>query len=242
MRTVAIVQARMGSIRLPGKVLKDVCGETVLARVINRLKRCQALDEICVATSVRPQEFPIVRACKGLGVKAFRGDESDVLDRFYNAALALQADVVIRITADCPLIDPVLVDDVIRVFNEQQPDYVSNALVRRYPRGLDSEAIAFLALERAWREAREPHQRAHVTPYLYEHREAFNVVPVVGAEDHGSLRWTLDREEDLAFIRAVYGHLKNEAFGWQDVVNLCKQFPELQQLNAGVLQKDLCEC
>src|SRR5277367_2863697 len=149
MNVVAIVQARMGSTRLPGKVLIDLGGETVLARVIARLRRAELVKEIVVATTDSAADDAIVGECRRLDVPTFRGSESDVLDRYYWAARGCPASVVVRITSDCPLIDPQLVDETIRVFQQQQADYASNTFSRTYPRGLDAEAFTTAALEQA---------------------------------------------------------------------------------------------
>ncbi len=141
----------MGSTRLPGKVMLDLGGVTVLARVVERLRRAHLVGELVIATTTDPADDVIVRECESLGVQTFRGAEKDVLDRYYQAALHFNAEAVVRITSDCPLIDPEITDNVIRVFLDQRPDYASNALQRTYPRGLDTEAIAFEALERTWR-------------------------------------------------------------------------------------------
>src|SRR5215813_10564723 len=169
----AIIQARMGSTRLPGKVLMDIGGRTALARVVARVSRASLVSDVIVATSDLPNDERIVEECNRLGVSCFRGSESDVLDRYYRAAQEFEADVVVRITSDCPVIDPQLVDDAIRVFQLHEADYASNVIPRTYPRGLDTEVFATQAMAWAWLEAREPYQREHVTPYLYEHPEIF---------------------------------------------------------------------
>src|SRR5262249_12160461 len=172
MRTVAIVQARMGSSRLPGKVLQDLGGEPMLARVLSRLGRSRTLDEVVVATTTEPADDILERFCQERGRPCFRGSEHDVLDRYYKAATAERAAVVVRITSDCPLIEPAIVDRVVAEFQERQPgiDYASNVLPRRtYPRGLDTEVMSFAALDRAWHEDHVPASREHVTPYIYRH-------------------------------------------------------------------------
>jgi len=243
MRTVAIIQARMSSTRLPHKVLKELCGESVLARVVRRVQRCRTLDDVWVATSLNGADDAVVAEAERLGITVFRGNENDVLDRYYQAARESRADVIVRITSDCPLLDPEVSDEVVRAFMEQKPDYASNALVRSYPRGLDTEVIASFALERAWQEAGALHQRAHVTPYLYENPDQFKLLPVTYQENHSAHRWTLDTEADLVFIRAVYQALrKREGFTWRDVLELVQERPELEEINRRVRQKALVEC
>jgi len=240
LKTVAIIQARMGSTRLPGKVIMDLGGDTVLARVVRRLCRAKFVDEIVIATTSSDADDAIVRECERLGVPWFRGSEDDVLDRYYQAAQTYAAGAVVRITSDCPLIDPELVDGTIRVFQEQHCDYASNLFPRTYPRGLDTEVFTVAALERDWREARAPYQREHVTPFLYEHPELFRLVSLRGQIDYSQYRWTLDTAEDLQLLRAIYARFSNQDnFGWREAVALMEREPELAELNSRVLQKSL---
>lgn len=240
MKIVAIIQARMGSTRLQGKVLKDLEGETVLARVVQRLRRTTLINEILVATTDLRADDSIVSECRKQSVPVSRGDQNDVLDRYLRAAQLIKADVVVRITSDCPLIDPEVTDKTIATFVEKRPDYASNALKRTYPRGLDTEVISFNALDRAWRQAQKKYEREHVTPYIYEHPEEFKVLSVAGDLDYSAHRWTLDTPEDLEFVRAVYSRMDHEApFSWRDVLALLDRDPELTELNRSVMQKTL---
>ena len=185
MKTVAIIQARMGSTRLPGKVLLDLAGEPMLARVVHRVQRAASLQEVIVATTVQPADDAITQLCAGRGWPCARGSQDDVLDRYYQAATASQADVVVRITSDCPLIEPDVIDQVVGALLAGQPevDYASNVQPpRTFPRGLDVEVIRFDALERAWREDVDPAWREHVTPYLYRHPERFRIHGVFNAD------------------------------------------------------------
>lgn len=242
MTTLAIIQARMGSSRLPGKVLMDLGGGTVLARVVRRLERSQQISRVVVATTSAPVDQAIVSECERLQVPCFRGSEDDVLDRYYQAARLYPAGAVARITSDCPLIDPQLVDETIRVFRDEQADYASNVFPRTYPRGLDTEVFTCAALERAWREAREPYQREHVSPYLYQHPERFRLASVSGDVDHSHYRWTVDTPGDLELLRTIYSRFDNcDDFHWQDVIALMEREPELAELNSQVLQKSLRE-
>jgi spore coat polysaccharide biosynthesis protein SpsF len=239
-KTIAIIQARMGGTRLPHKVLMDLGGETVLARVIRRLSRSRMVSEIIVAATDCSRDDAIVLECQRLGVLCFRGSEHDVLDRYYQAARATVAEHVVRITSDCPLIDAELVDDTVRVFVEQQADYASNVFPRTYPRGLDAEVFTVAALDRAWRQAREPYQREHVTPYFYEHPEIFRLAFIKSNFDSSAYRWTLDTAEDLELLRNIYARFGNQDnFGWREVVMLMKREPELAELNAHVTQRSL---
>lgn len=240
MRIVAIIQARMGSTRLPGKVLKDLAGETVLARVVNRTQRAKLLHDVVVATTDKPADDRIVQECARLEIACFCGDEADVLDRYYRAAQRFAADVIVRITSDCPLIDPEITDKTIAAFLESRPDYASNTLVRTYPRGLDTEVISFGALGRAWREARKPHEREHVTPYIYQHPAEFKLLSVTEDADYSGHRWTVDAPEDLEFVRAICARFKDyPSFLWRDVLDLLDREPEVMELNRSVPQKRL---
>jgi len=239
MRVVAIIQARMGSTRLPGKVLMDIGGQTMLARVVWRARKAKLLDEVVVATTNKSPDAAIVSECTKLGVPFFRGDEKDVLDRYYQAALAYKAEGVVRITSDCPLIDPEIIDDVVRTFLKAKPDYVSNTL---YPRGLDIEVMTMASLERAWRESSKSFHRVHVTPYIYQDPDLFRVLSIKADEDYTGYRWTVDTMEDLTLVRTIYQRLHNQdTFGWHDVLKVLTQEPKLMDLNRHVCQKALEE-
>lgn len=240
MKIVATVQARMGSTRLPGKVLMDLGGESVLARVVGRLRRAKLVDKIVIATTDTAEDDAIIAECGKLGVAWFRGSEGDVLDRYYQTALAFDAGAVVRITSDCPLIDPDLVDETIKQFQDRSTDYASNAIERTHPRGLDVEVFTIAVLKSAWQNAKQPYEREHVTPYLYEHPELFRLESVVGTPDYSQHRWTLDTAEDLQLLRAIYDRFDNhDDFTWQDVIALMEHEPQLANLNCNVRQKSL---
>ena len=242
MKVVAIVQARMGSTRLPGKVLMDLSGETMLARVVNRLRRAKLINEVLVATTDQRADDAIVSECRKISVQLARGDQNDVLDRYFRAAQLSKAEVVVRITSDCPLIDPEITEKTIAAFLDRPPDYAANVLVRTYPRGLDTEVMSFVALSRAWREARKPYEREHVTPYILEHPSQFRLLSVTGDEDHSGLRWTVDTNEDLEFVRSVYGRLSGDGrFSWRAVLDLLAREPQLSEVNRLVKQKPYTE-
>jgi spore coat polysaccharide biosynthesis protein SpsF len=242
MKIVAIIQARMGSTRLPGKVLKDIGGETMLARVVRRTQSARLLDQIVVATTTEYPDDAIVPECNRLAVDVFRGDEQDVLDRFYQAAMAHSAEVIVRITSDCPFIDPGMVDKVLQTFLEKTPDYIGNTLLRAYPRGVMPEVLTMSALAQAWREADKSYQRVHVTPYVYQNPGCFDILAVSGAANLGDYRWTVDTLEDLEFARAVYARLSNDdSFSWLDILGLLEDNPELLDLNRHIKQKPLEE-
>ncbi len=230
----------MGSTRLPGKVLADLGGESVLARVVCRLRRADLIDNIVVATTDSALDDGIVTECRRLGVAWFRGSETDVLDRYYQTALAFGAAAVVRITSDCPLIDPDLVDETIRKFQDRSADYASNAIQRSYPRGLDVEVFTMASLKLAWKAATHPHEREHVTPYFYEHPELFRLASLVGATDYSRYRWTLDTHEDLHLLLAIYGRFADsDKFTWREVIALMEREPYLFDFNSNVRQKSL---
>jgi spore coat polysaccharide biosynthesis protein SpsF len=240
MKVVAVIQARMGSTRLPGKVLLDLAGDVVLARCVNRTCRAQTLDEAMVATTVQSADDAIVRLCAERGWSCFRGSEEDLLDRYYQAAVAYQADVVVRITSDCPLIEPEVIDRVVQEFLERQPevDYACNVLPQRtFPRGLDTEVMRFDALERAWREDLNPAWREHVTPYIQHNPGLFYIHSVVNEVDYSYMRWTVDTPEDLAFVRRIYDHFEHNLFSWREVLAALEQHPEWLEINRHVQQK-----
>jgi spore coat polysaccharide biosynthesis protein SpsF len=240
----AIIQARMGSTRLPGKVLRPLCGKTILAHVIDRVRASQTIDEIVVATTDRPADDAIAALVPAFGATLFRGSEEDVLSRLYFAGRAAKADTIVRITADCPLFDGTLLRAMIEAFTSQRRrgeriDYLSNTINRTYPRGLDAEIIDIAALERAHREAKQPPEREHVTPYIYGHPEWFALRSYTATPDLSQLRWTLDTEEDWHLIEAIYAALyrADRLFGTQDILDLIARQPELVALNAHIVQK-----
>lgn len=232
----------MGSSRLPGKILRDIAGKPMLRRVCDRAAAARGHQGIVVLTSVSPQDDEVAAFCRASGISFFRGHENDVLDRYYHAAVDLKCDAVIRITADCPLLDPAVLDRLIDHFRQVSPDYASNILTRTFPRGLDAEIMTFATLERAWREASEAYQRTHVTPYIYQHPEAFRLSGITAERDASSQRWTVDTAEDLEFIRAVYERFRpKDLFQWEEVYEAVERDPALSAINRNIRQKDLHE-
>ncbi|QAY67765.1 cytidylyltransferase domain-containing protein [Paenibacillus protaetiae] len=235
---IVIIQARMGSSRLPGKVLLELEGRTVLQHVVERCRSIQQADQIIVATTVEPADDAIAAECNRLGIPFFRGSEQDVLGRYYHAAVQHEATIVVRVTSDCPLLDPSLCDRVITTLIESGADYCSNDLTRTYPRGLDVEAFTMSALEDAYLNAEEPYFREHVTPYLYEQGAKFKLHSVQHDFDASHYRWTLDTEEDWRFIREVYRLMGDEAgYAWEGAAQLLQHHPELIAINKDVVQK-----
>ena len=229
MKIVTIIQARMGSSRLPGKVLMDLGGDTVLSRVVRRSCRAKLTTQTIVATTSLAKDDVVASECERLGVAVFRGSETNVLDRYYQAALQHQAAIVVRVTADNPLVDPDLIDDVVLAILTSHADYVNNRSPRLYPQGLDVEAFTFVALQQAWRQAMKQYEQEHVTPYFYEHPELFDCVSVRGPFDCSHYRWTLDTAEDLRVIREIYSHLGNsDGFSWNEALIVAERGISLQ--------------
>ena len=237
---IAIVQARMSSSRLPGKVLADIRGKPMLEHIVSRLRRSRLINDVIVATSSTKADDRIAETAIRNNFNVFRGDESDVLDRYYQAAKSANADVVVRITGDCPLIDSDVVDRVIAAFFVEECDYASNTLVCTYPDGLDTEVFSFSALETAWRDGRRIADREHVTPFIRTSRRfrLYNVESDLGRSTR-HLRWTVDEPRDLEFIRAIYERLDGtEFFGWRQVLALLDAEPLVGNLNAGVIRNE----
>ena len=264
---IAIIQARYASTRLPGKVLLDIGGEPMLVRVVERARRAKTLDGVMVATSRDPADDAIAALCQERGYPCHRGSLHDVLDRFYGAARMSGAQGIARLTADCPVIDPQVIDITVEAFlgksvdSDPSSEYRVRKLAadhcpltsgpydfaasrlpppwqRTFPMGLDVEVCSFQALERAWHEADQPHQREHVMPYLYEQEGRFRVVLVDYSLDYGSLRWTVDTPQDLALLRTIYAHFDGRSdFSWKEVLALMAREPELAAINAQVAPK-----
>jgi len=238
MNVVAIIQARMSSTRLPGKVLMPLAGRPVLAHVLQRLQHCQTIHRSVVATSTDPSDDAIEAWCRSVGVPCHRGSLHDVLDRYQQAAVAEHADAIVRITADCPAIDPAIVDEVVRGFIAG--GYEFYGLAGEFPDGLDCTVFAASAIDRAWREARLPSEREHVGPYIEQHPEWFRnggLHKFSGLQHH---RWTLDEPRDLAFLQAVFAQLDRGAdaapFGAQHVLDLLARQPQLIGINQDIVR------
>jgi spore coat polysaccharide biosynthesis protein SpsF len=233
--TAAIVQARMSSTRLPGKVMKPLLGRPMLARQIERVRRAPCIDQLVLATSTCSDDDPIAALAGELRVTCYRGSLGDVLDRYYRAARTAGADTIIRLTGDCPLADPELIEQVHRFFKENRFDYASNARIPTYPDGLDVEVFSFEALEAAWREATLPSQREHVTFYIIDQPARFSVGDFGEATELSSLRWTVDSPEDFELVKRVYEELYpvDPGFTTGDILALLEREPGLRTLNAG---------
>jgi len=231
----------MGASRLPGKVLLGLSGRTGLSHVVGRVA-ASGLDAVVVATTVLPGDDPVAAEAARAGAEVFRGSEQDVLDRYYQAALRFEAEAIVRITADCPLLDPDVVRAMARRFRAAHAagdrlDYLSNTIERTFPRGQDAEVIALPALSRAWRDSTKPHEREHVTPYVYQHPELFRIAQFRSDIDLSELRWTLDTPEDYSMIKTVYAALGADRFSTAAVLAFLRTRPDVTRINAHIVQK-----
>lgn len=238
MTAVALVQARMSSTRLPGKVLMDICGRPVLRRVVDRVRRAPGIAAVVVVTTTEPGDEAIRSYCREEGIPCFAGSEHDVLDRYHRAAVAYEADPVVRITADCPLVDPAVVGRLLDLYGSRSYDYVGVAAGAgaihldsgRFPDGLDAECFSFEALVRASHAATAPPDREHVTPYIWRNRGLFRVGTLFAEGDWGHLRVTLDTEADLELVRRIYGALADPSL--EQVLAYLDENPDAVELNA----------
>jgi len=230
---VSIIQARVSSSRLPNKVLMDVMGSPMLARQIERMIRVKSLENLVVATSNHNEDNAIEDMCREIGIDCYRGSLDDVLDRFYRCAEKYSPEHVVRITGDCPLIDPDIIDRVVSFHLENGHDYTSNVLAPTWPDGMDVEVMRFRCLAEAHEEATAPSEREHVTSFIYKHPERFNLGSVTQTEDLSSIRLTVDEPEDFELVCKIYHYLypHNPTFGLDDVMNLLHETPELMGLN-----------
>lgn len=242
-RIVSTVEARYASTRLPGKTLLKICGKPTLELIIERLRKSRFIDEIVVATTVNPDCDALEELAKKLGVGCFRGSEDDVLDRVLKAAKAYEADVIVEITGDETLIDPVIADETINYYLKNDFDYVSNILDRRYPRGLDTQVFAVSVLDEVSYLTNNPADRENVSLYIYEHPEKYTIGNVRAPEvlNHPDWRWTLDTKEDFEFLKTVYEALyySKKDFTAYDVLEFLKNNPHVLKINERIKQKQV---
>lgn len=240
MNVLCIVQARIGSTRLPGKILLSLEGKTVLEHVINRVKASNKISDVVLATTISKDDVEVVRFVSSLGIRVFAGSENDVLDRFYQAAKLLNPDHVVRITSDCPMIDPELIDKVIVNHSKTNADYTSNTIVETYPDGEDVEVIKFSALKRAHQEAELESEREHVTPYVRKHPEIFKLHNVGNSENLSGMRWTIDQNEDYEFLKIIFRNLyhKNPLFGMNEILDFLKENPDIEEINSKIIRNE----
>jgi spore coat polysaccharide biosynthesis protein SpsF len=242
-RVLAVLQARVGSTRLPGKALMSIAGRPMVAHVVERIAAAPAVDGVVVATTVESEDDALEQFCRSAGLACVRGSTDDVLDRFHAALAAHPAEVVVRVTGDCPLLDPEVSGLVIAEYlaNATRADYVSNVMPASYPDGLDTEVFSRDALERAWREARLPSEREHVTTYMRKPESGFRLLNVRHHTDLSDHRFTVDTARDLSFVREVYAALApagDRIFAMDEVLALLRARPELRALNAGIRRNE----
>ncbi|MBD3426529.1 MAG: NTP transferase domain-containing protein [Candidatus Omnitrophica bacterium] len=240
MKTTAIIQARMGARRLPGKVLMELSGRPVLEHVINRVMKARNVSRIIVATSLDREDKKIADFAKSRGVNVYRGSQDDVLDRFYRAALCYSAEHIIRITADCPVLDPGVIDRVADMYFGKEADYCSNVMVPTFPDGEDVEIFSFKSLKEAWERAELPSEREHVTPYIRNHPERFKCASLENDQDLSHKRWTLDRIEDYRFLEVLFGNLykENPFFGMGEILGFLRGNPEAGDINSNIARNE----
>lgn len=230
------IQARMSSTRLPGKVLADLCGRPLLWHIVCRARACRSVDQVVIATSDNPADEPIRAFARTEAVPCFAGSDQDVLDRLTRTARRFDADALVRITGDCPLVDPETVGRVVAAYqvHEGTVDYVTNFVPPTFPDGLDTDLYPRATLEQLWREVTDPFWREWFPGYLQEHPEQFRILNVRADVNLSALRWTVDYEEDLAFVREVYRHLQRDdrVFGMVEVLDLLDRVPEIAQINS----------
>ena len=243
MTVLAIIQARMGSTRLPGKILKEVNGKPLLAYQIDRVRQSKCIEKIVIATTVEQKDDQIVAFCEQYNVEYYRGSENDVLARYYEAAEQFGGDIIVRLTSDCPIIDPVVIDETIRYYidHASEFDYVSNTIERTYPRGLDTEVFSEGALEKSYKDATLERDREHVTAYMYSNPEKFRIGSISNSQNLGNHRWTVDTSEDFQLVELILSNLysENQFFNMRDVIELLEKHPDWVQLNYHIEQKKL---
>ena len=238
---IVLIQARMGSTRFPGKVLKPILGKPMLWHIVRRVRFARGLSDVVVATSDRVEDEVIRTFCHKQGINVFAGSETDVLDRFYRAALVYHGDPVLRVTADCPLIDPELIERLLGLYASGSYDHVSVATGAgalfldggRYPNGLDAECFSFASLEQAWSQATESSDREHVTPYIWRIPDRFRCYMLKSQIDYSHLRWTVDYEDDYLMVTRIYEELYREEapFLYREIVDYLERHPDLGLLN-----------
>ncbi|KNZ42658.1 cytidylyltransferase domain-containing protein [Acetobacterium bakii] len=234
---IAIIQARTGSTRLPGKIFMEFSGKSNLFHVYNRVQKSKKIDNVIIATTDKKVDDAVFEFCVKEKINCYRGSEDDVLDRFYRCCKPLdlsKKDIIVRITADCPLIDPVIIDEVIAFFEENQYDYVSNGIEPTYPDGLDVEVFSFYALKKSWEAAKLLSEREHVTPYIINNEKLFKIGSYKNNTDLSHFRWTLDEIEDYQLIGEIYKNLYSEdkMFTTQDILSFLNDKPQLKMINS----------
>lgn len=237
---IAIIQARVGSVRLPNKVMKYLQNKTVLEHVCSRVRRSKYIDEVFVATTIDKNNLPLIQLCASQNIRVFCGSEDDVLDRFYQLAKLIHPEHIVRITSDCPVIDPNIIDKIIEDHLKRNSDYTSNTIIDSYPDGLDTEIFSLLTLERCWKEAKLQSEREHVTPYMKNHPELFKLNSISSKINYCDKRWTLDTDLDFEFLKSVFNELykKNPYFGINEILHLLETMPSLEMINSSIVRNE----
>jgi len=244
MKILTVIQARMSSTRLPGKVMLPILGKPLLVRMVERVQSAKLIGQLVVATSTNPEDDKIEELCKENNISCFRGHLTDLLDRHYQAGKSYGADAVVKIPSDCPLIDPQIIDRVLKYYidNSDQFDFVSNLHPATYPDGNDVEVMSFNVLEKAWKEATKQLEREHTTPYFWENSDKFRIGNVeweTGKDYSTTHRWTIDFEADYQFIKKIYEELykNNSVFGLYDILKVLQEKPDIAEINQQYLGK-----
>lgn len=239
MSNLAIIQARVGSTRLPGKVLKKICGKTVIRHVVDRVNKSSMVDKVFVATTHKIEDLSLIKECVDAGYNIFCGSEHDVLDRYYQLAKLEKPDTIIRITSDCPVIDPAIIDLVVSEHLNNHADYTCNTMITPFPDGQDVEVFSFDALEEAWNNATLHSDREHVTPYIKFNKGNFKLHFIESTEELASLRLTLDEESDLQLLELLFASLykSNPYFSLDDIVDFIYRNPELKKINSALVRE-----
>jgi len=233
MKTVAIIQARMGSSRFPGKMMQLINNKPIIWYVIDSVKQVKLIDKIVLASTKNKEDQILLEKAKEYGIGGFAGNENDVLDRYYQCAKKFRADIILRVTGDCPLVDPEVIEKVIKMFQDNECDYCSNTLPPTYPDGLDVEVFSFKTLETAWKESKTQKDREHVTSYIRvgENEKKFKKLNLENGEDLSHIRLTLDQKEDFILIKKIFERINKNPIYLKDIIDLIKKDPELLQIN-----------
>ena len=237
---IAIIQARMGSTRLPNKILKLLEDKTVIEHVYNRVKKSKYIDDIFIATTIDEKNLPLINFCSSKGFRIFCGSEEDVLDRYYQLARLLAPDHIVRITSDCPVIDTDILNLIIEGHLQSNADYSSNTIEETYPDGLDTEIFKFSVLETAWKNSTLASEREHVTPYIKKHPELFKLNSIISKTDYNKKRWTLDTDLDFIFLQSIFEELYHidHDFKMKDILNLLEEKPFLEEINSTIIRNE----
>jgi spore coat polysaccharide biosynthesis protein SpsF len=237
---LAIIQARIGSTRLPKKVLLDLKGKTVLEHVVERVKKSNKINELIVATTINIEDLEIVKLCSNKGIRVFCGSEDDVLDRFYQITKLMNPKHIVRITADCPLIDPDIINKTIDLHLLKNSDYTCNTLKETFPDGLDVEIFTYEALQKAWKEAKLTSEREHVTSYIRNHREIFKISGLENIQNLSKKRWTLDEYDDYKFLKIIFEsvYAVNSDFRMDDILEYLRRNPDVEEINNHIIRNE----